>query len=136
MSLLKEFAVEPACLGIDFSTADRVLGLFGCEKGRVIAGCPRAWADEARRSLDRWPEDQRHTAKRKKVIERLIKLASSGLFPERPTWRTGRPWAEAALEEHRARPFQAVLATDPRDAENWIVVPVSMPNGLSSKGPK
>lgn len=129
MTLLREYAVEPACFGIDFRTAAQVLNLFGCDRGRVIAGCPRAWADEARRALERWPVDQRHTAKRKKVIERLVRLASSGLFPERPTWRTERPWAEAALEEHRVRPFQAVLATEPRDADSWITVPNDLDPG-------
>jgi hypothetical protein len=90
MTLLREYAVDPACLGIDFRTAAQVLGLFGCDRGRVISGCPRAWLEDVLQALDRWPEEQRHGVKRKTVVERLRRIASTCLFPERLAWPNAR----------------------------------------------
>jgi hypothetical protein len=123
MSLLKEYAVEPACLGIDARTAAQALALFGSERGRVVTSCPRTWLQEAVRALDRWPDGHRYAVKRKEMVERLRRLEWVGIFPGRQAWIGGRPWPEAALTEHRLRPFSGVLATEARDAEHWITVP-------------
>lgn len=131
MTLLKEYAVEPACLGIDPRTAAQVLGLFGSERGRVVTTCPRTWLEEAVQALDRWPDAHRHAVKRKEMVERLRRLEQVGIFPGRQAWIGGRAWPEAAMIEHHVRPFVGVLATEARDAERWITVPDDLdPDGV------
>jgi hypothetical protein len=121
MTLLREFAVEPACLGHSPELASQVLSIIECGRGTVVAECPRKWVKAAHAAIEQWKSGQPRRAK--KVVERLNHLKATSLFPGRPSWDTRLSWPDAAFTEHQRAPFDLVMSKEERAAAAWMRLP-------------
>jgi len=112
--MFKEFAVEPEAITGSYREFAYVVEKFGVPEGRWISRFPKAWKalvyESAKSKLS-------GTMELSKIEERLRRIAddilvASGRTPADPAVS----WIEAAVAEHGARPFDAIVASVRRDA--------------------
>ncbi len=112
-----EYAVEPEAIGSDWQTFRYVIEKFGFDKGRIISQFPKHWFREVYRAAEGLPTLQ------KKRIEVALNQSKKNKIV-----RSGRPfdprlggWLDNALAEHARIPFHAVIATENRETDDFVV---------------
>lgn len=114
--MLQEYALEPSLLS-RWSDFRFFVGHFGFDRGRLIARYPKRWKRLVYESLTNCGEIER--AK----IEEALRRIDDRLVPRRSdTWNGNLDWLTNAEEEHRSRPFWAIIAqSNPRTHSEVIV---------------
>jgi hypothetical protein len=111
--MFKEFAVEPEAITGSYRDFAYVIEKFGVPEGRWISRFPKSWKalvyESAKAKLG-------GTKELTKIEERLRRVADDILIPSgRAFASAATPWIDAAVAEHRARPFDALVASTHRD---------------------
>ena len=112
--MFKEFAVEPEAITGSYRDFAYVVEKFGVPEGRWISRFPKTWKalvyESAKSKLS-------GTKELSKIEERLRRIADDILLASgRTTADPAVPWIDAAVAEHGARPFDAIVASVHRDA--------------------
>lgn len=123
--MLGEYAVDPEGVA-SMQNPVAFLDLFGVDTGRMLTNHrkPRKWLADVMNSAARQLEHGRLSQKQFMRLEDLVRdLKTSAEFQREkflPENSLGRHfdgnlcWLEATLKEHSIRPFEAVIADDPR----------------------
>ena len=117
--MIYEYAVEPAML-LDAECGEFLASNFGIPRARLVSGFPDYWESLVHTAM----AEARPVAKLR-IMEALSRLAAR-MMPRRNGWddNDDRPWLEKAEDEHGARPFRAILATDnPRRLKHVLLRP-------------
>lgn len=118
--MFKEFAVEPDAITSSYRDFAYVVEKFGIPEGRWISRFPKRWKalvyESAKARLGGTKELSR-------IEERLRRMDDGVLIPSgRTPSALAANWIDAAVIEHRARPFDAILAAAHRDDPPVIAV--------------
>jgi hypothetical protein len=106
--MFKEIAVDPAAVAASYLQFNHIIDRFGVPEGRLIAAFPSKWK---RLVYDAANAKLRGHLDLKRIEERLRKLPSTAfLARERPGKGCAENWVQAAIDEHRRLPFEAVVA--------------------------
>jgi len=111
--MIFEYALEPQLLS-NWSRFQRVVGLFGITKGRLISRYPKRWA---RLVYDSVPSG---TTEKSKIEIALKRVERDLLLPRNHQWDDAIDWLTNAIAEHGRAPFQAILAGGPH--ANVVVI--------------
>lgn len=111
--MFKEFAVEPEAITGSYRDFAYVVEKFGVPEGRWISRFPKTWKalvyESAKTKLS-------GTKELTKIEERLRRIADDILIASgRVSANAATPWIEAAVAEHKTRPFDAIIASSNRD---------------------
>lgn len=111
--MFKEFAVEPEAITGSYRDFAYVVEKFGVPEGRWISRFPKTWKalvyESAKAKLS-------GTKELTKIEERLRRVADDILIATgRVSANVATPWIDAAVTEHKARPFDAIVASSKRD---------------------
>lgn len=111
--MFKEFAVEPDAITGSYRDFAYVVEKFGVPEGRWISRFPKAWKalvyESAKAKLG-------GTKELAKIEERLRRVADDILIASgRVSANAATPWIDAAVAEHKTRPFDALVASIHRD---------------------
>lgn len=118
--MFKEFAVEPDAITSSYRDFAYVLEKFGIPEGRWISRFPKTWKalvyESAKAKLG-------GTTELSRIEERLRRIADDILMPSgRSPSAAAADWIDAAVIEHRARPFDGILASIHRDDPPVVAV--------------
>ncbi len=104
--IFKEFALQPELLS-RFESCRFWLSLFGLEKGRQISRYPKRW-----KKLVYEATPSARPREKKAIEERLRKLPNSIFRVRDHVWDPNPSvgWLNNAIDEHRMRPFRAIIA--------------------------
>jgi hypothetical protein len=100
--MLKEFALQPDVVSC-WTTCRFLMDKFGYGRGRVISRYPKKWTRLAYDALNGLGPME------KKRIEVGLTRLKDALYPRYNEWDPARDWVDNALEEHRQRPFCAII---------------------------
>ncbi len=111
--MIHEYAVDPDALS-SFNEIWQALEQFGVAHGRVLVQCPKRWWGIVKKNLQ-LAEGVLHPAEYKTLEERCFRLkdAKKIIFRKNLKFDGEKPFVEALVEEHRDRPFQAVIQLQP-----------------------
>ena len=101
--MLKEFAVQPSVVS-NWTACRFLMDKFGYGRGRVISRYPKSWTRMVYESLNGLGPME------KKRIEVGLTRLKEALYARHHEWDSAREWVDNALEEHRQRPFCAIIA--------------------------
>lgn len=116
--MFKEIAVDPAAVATSYRDFSYIVEKFGISEGRLIAAFPSRW-----KALVHQAASQRlkGTVELSKIQERLRRLSNSVLHSRgRPGDGCEQNWIQAALQEHRRLPFEAVIASAPQQEQGFV----------------
>ena len=101
-----EYAVEPAAIGADWETFRYLIDKFGFDKGRLISRMPKRWEKKVIAAAKNagLPD-----VRMKSLVERLRHTKKRRVVDFGRCYDSNATWIENALEEHRKRPFRAII---------------------------
>lgn len=101
-----EYAVEPAAIGANWETFRFLIEKFGFDKGRLISRMPKRWEKKVITvAKDAGLSDVQRT----KLVERLRHTKKRRVVDFGRCYDSNANWMANALEEHRKRPFRAII---------------------------
>ena len=101
-----EYAVEPAAIGADWETFRYLIDKFGFDKGRLISRMPKRWEKKVIAvAKDAGLPDVRMAS----LVEKLRHTKKRRVVDFGRCYDSNATWIENALEEHRKRPFRAII---------------------------
>lgn len=119
--MFKEIAVDPAAVATSYRDFSYIVEKFGFSEGRLIAAFPGRW-----KALVHQAASQRlkGTLELSKIQERLRRLGNSVLHSRsRPGDGCENDWIQAAIDEHRRLPFEAVITSASREEQGFVWAP-------------
>jgi len=107
--MFKEFAVEPEAITNSYRDFAYVVEKFGVPEGRWISKFPKTWKALVYESAKAKLSGTKELAKIEERLRRVADdiLLASGRFPT----DNKAKWIDAAVLEHRKRPFDGIVAT-------------------------
>jgi hypothetical protein len=106
--MFKEIAIDPAAVAASYLQFNHIIDRFGVPEGRLIAAFPSKWK---RLVYEAANAQLKGHLDLKRIEERLHKLpATAFLARERPGQGCAENWVQAAIDEHRRQPFEAIIA--------------------------
>jgi hypothetical protein len=111
--MFKEFAVEPDAITNSYRDFAYVVEKFGVPEGRWISRFPKTWKalvyESAKAKLTGTKEFSKIEERLRRIADNI--LIGSGRIPA----NGAASWIESAIQEHRAHPFDAIVACSHRD---------------------
>jgi hypothetical protein len=92
--MLYEYAVEPAAVAASVRDFHQLLDLSGFHRGRAIATCPRNWADEVARMINR--SEHIGDAGKRALLTKLERIRKFLFFPGQRPWPPRGEWPDLA----------------------------------------
>ena len=118
--MLFEYAVEPKAIGSSWESFRYLIEKFGFDRGRLISRFPKTWE---RQVIETAQQSGMKDVKFKSLVSRLQKAKVRALI------RSGREcnpaagdWLDNALKQHALEPFHAVIASENRGDQDFILV--------------
>lgn len=114
--MLYEYALDPWCLS-EWETFIRLVEQFGIPYGRLISQFPKAWPRMVHEACRNFTFRQRQI-----MADKLANLRRLALFRCGRPYDGSRAWKENAVEQHRTRPFHAIITKSNEENLNFILI--------------
>lgn len=117
--MIYEYALEPALL-TEISVCRQIVNSLGIPKGRLASQFPEHWEDLVHVALaDAMP------VQKKRIEEMLIRLRNR-MFPRMHLWDDQLDWITNADQEHKVKPFRAIVSTSNPGKRPYILSEADM----------
>jgi hypothetical protein len=118
--MIHEFSLDPG-VAQDWQSLRYVLDQSGFPHGRLISEYPKEWrrmAYEAAAKIS--------TPVNAKRVEVLLQAAKSKLLPGARHYDPNRDWLPNAVEQHRTRPFRAIISNENPMGHDAVLIPEAL----------
>ncbi len=102
--MFQEIALEPSLLR-DWRDFRFFISQFGATQGRFISRFPSDWRKRVFEAAGELPEMEFQK------IQEMMSDIESRLLPRLHAWSPSKDWLPNAVEEHKVRPFHAIVAS-------------------------
>ena len=119
--MMREYAVEPKAIVVNWENAKYLLENFGLEQGRLISKFPDDWSNQVLNAAKNWK-----SVEKLRLIEKL-KRVKKVIFSvkHRKFLHRGGQWLEQVLKQHELDPFHAIIVVEKPTEYNPAIVAVS-----------
>lgn len=110
--MIREYALDPAVPAHSVDRCRYFLGMFGVDRGRVIACFPKRWKRLVYDAVsERLNQGAIGNVERSSIENLLQRLPKGVLFPSRRIYPEGvAAWLDAAIRAHGQLPFAAIIS--------------------------
>ena len=118
--MLFEYAVEPKMMGSNWEIFRYLIEKFGFDRGRLISRFPKRWEREV---IEAAQQAGMSDVRFKSLVLRLQHAKSTALIPSGRNYDPSvGDWLVNALLQHVTKPFHAIIASENRGGQVFILV--------------